>query len=59
MTRRPPALLAVAGLVAALAAGCGREAKAPAAPEKKLNVFIWSAYLPQDVIDDFAKRSGV
>ena len=58
MTRRPSALLAAALLAAALAPGCGREASAPATPEKKLNVFIWSAYLPQDVIDDFAKRTG-
>ena len=58
MIRRSTAVFVATLLGAALAAGCGREAKAPAPPERKLNVFIWSAYLPQDVIDDFAKRTG-
>lgn len=33
----------------------------PAAPagERKLNVYIWSEYLPQEVVDRFAKEKGI
>jgi spermidine/putrescine-binding protein len=27
--------------------------------EKKLNLYIWSEYLPQSVIDEFTKRTGI
>ena len=52
-------------LVAAVAsgAGCAKKrdpaAEAAAASEKRLNLYIWSAYMPQDVLDDFAKQTGV
>lgn len=59
MNRRPSAAVALLLLAGTLAACGGREAKAPPAPERKLNVFIWSAYLPQDVIDDFSRKTGV
>ncbi len=46
-------------------AACGKkEAAAPAAPAAaaaptKLNIYIWSAYLPKEVIDKFAARHGI
>ncbi|MBN8710124.1 MAG: spermidine/putrescine ABC transporter substrate-binding protein [Verrucomicrobia bacterium] len=32
---------------------------APQAEEKKLNIFCWSEYIPQDVIDAFSKETGI
>lgn len=37
-----------------LVGGCG----SPDAP-KQLNVYIWTNYLPQDVVADFEKRTGI
>lgn len=54
-------LLAAALSVAVLAA-CGRggeQTPYPGPGEKKLNVYIWSEYLPKDVIDEFTKRTGI
>src|SRR5262249_49381734 len=55
-----PVVLAAA-LLLAPAAGCERRSEAPyAGPgEKKLNVYIWSEYLPKDVIDEFTRRTGI
>lgn len=35
---------------------CGRSG---AGPERQVNVFIWTEYLPDDVVADFEKRSGI
>ena len=57
-------LLTLLGLVGS-AAGCGGGAEkdaaatSAAAHEKKLNLYIWSAYMPQDVLDDFTKQTGI
>lgn len=55
-----PALVAAAALGAALSCG-PREPEAPyAGPgEKKLNVYIWSEYLPKEVIEEFTRRTGI
>ena len=50
----------------ALLAGCGKREEAPAAAEPpapapaagELNLFAWSEYLPQGVIDDFTAETG-
>jgi spermidine/putrescine-binding protein len=34
-------------------------AAAPAEKPTKLNIYIWSAYLPQEVIDEFAQKTGI
>ena len=34
-------------------------AAAPAKKPTKLNIYIWSAYLPQEVIDEFAQKTGI
>src|SRR5262249_33051033 len=58
-------VLVAAAVVAALgAAGCGGRKESPAASgeaakEKKLNLYIWSAYMPQEVLDDFTKQTGI
>ena len=44
----------VLSALAALLVGCG---KAPEA--KKLSVFCWSEYIPQSVIDQFSKETGI
>jgi spermidine/putrescine-binding protein len=54
-------ILALALSLATLG-GCGRggdEAPYPGPGERKLNVYIWSEYLPKEVIDDFTKRTGI
>jgi spermidine/putrescine-binding protein len=60
--RRISTLLAAAALVAACGGGKpAPQAEAPAKPADpgKLNIYIWSAYLPQEVIDKFAAQTGV
>ena len=42
--------------------GCGPARDEPLYPgpgEKKLNVYIWSEYLPKEVIDEFTRRTGI
>lgn len=41
-------------LLAALALSCGGKA-----PEKTLNIYIWTNYLPQDFLADFESRTGI
>jgi len=41
-------------LAALLLASCG---KSPAA--RQVNVYIWTNYLPKEVIDDFQRRTGI
>jgi len=62
-------ILYLCTLLAAFAAmllSCGKEGgSAPAGEAAKaksggeLNIYIWSAYLPQEVIDEFTRRTGV
>ena len=60
-TPRVVALLFVVSAVAALGCGGRKEpgGDAAAAHEKKLNLYIWSSYMPQDVLDDFTKQTGI
>ena len=54
--------LALLLLAAGAAAGCGPARDEPLYPgpgEKKLNVYIWSEYLPKEVIDEFTRRTGI
>ena len=44
-------------LLAAAAAALAFTATSQAA--EKLNIYCWSEYIPQDVIDDFAKETGI
>lgn len=55
-------------LLPLMLAACGPKAPSstaggPAAPasneEKKLNLYCWSEYIPQSVIDDFSKETGI
>ncbi len=55
------ALLAVLA-AAALGTGACRRAEEPPYPgpgEKKLNLYIWSEYLPSEVIEEFTRRTGI
>jgi len=50
------AIITVIGLVAAVAAwSCSSKQEAP----KELNLFAWSEYVPQSVIDGFSKETGI
>lgn len=48
-----------AGMALSLAVACGQKTDAPAKEPGKLNIFIWSAYLPQEVLDEFKARTGI
>jgi spermidine/putrescine-binding protein len=37
----------------------GEEPPYPGPGEKKLNIYIWSEYLPKEVIDEFTRRTGI
>ena len=56
---KPWILSAPLGLL--LLAGCGAGEKAAEAPKepRQLNIYIWTNYLPQDVLADFEKRTGI
>jgi spermidine/putrescine-binding protein len=44
------------------AASCGedrKEAGAAASGARTVNIYIWTNYLPQDVLEDFEKRTGI
>jgi spermidine/putrescine-binding protein len=63
--RRWPLALGLAAASAALAA-CGQTrvepaaAKKPPAPEeRRVNIYIWTNYLPRDVVKDFEKQTGI
>ena len=49
-------LSAAALAVLVFSAGCGRPAEPPA---RKLNIYIWTNYLPPDVLADFEKQTGI
>lgn len=52
------ALVAFAVLALASCQG-GEDAGAPAAEARQVNVYIWTNYLPQEVVDEFQKRTGI
>ncbi|HUB24509.1 MAG TPA: spermidine/putrescine ABC transporter substrate-binding protein [Tepidisphaeraceae bacterium] len=45
-------------LTAIFTAGCTKAPSTAAAP-KQLNIYIWSEYLPQQVLDQFTQRTGI
>jgi spermidine/putrescine transport system substrate-binding protein len=46
-------------LLPLLALGCNRGTSANGAEEKVLNLYTWSEYFPQPVLDEFTKRTGI
>ncbi len=58
MTSRRVTLLSLAALAASACGGASRE-PAAAAHAGRLNLYIWSAYLPREVIDQFEQRTGI
>ncbi len=56
-------ILALIALAAATALACGgggeKQAEQEKTPARKLNVYIWTNYLPDDVLADFEKRTGI
>ncbi len=51
------AVLAVLVVLALL--GCGRQEAEQPAEARQVNVYIWTNYLPQEVVDEFQKRTGI
>ncbi|HWZ84868.1 MAG TPA: spermidine/putrescine ABC transporter substrate-binding protein [Thermoanaerobaculia bacterium] len=52
-------ILAAAVLAGAACGPRGDETPYPGPGEKKLNLYIWSEYLPKEVIDEFTRRTGI
>lgn len=52
-------VLAAFALVTASCGGGGDETGAADSGPRKLNIYIWTNYLPQDVLDDFERRTGI
>lgn len=46
-------------LLAAAALACGKGPDQAPSSEKVLNVYIWTNYLPKEVVEDFQKRTGI
>jgi spermidine/putrescine-binding protein len=52
-------VLATFALFAASCGGGGEKAGAAASGTRTVNIYIWTNYLPQDVLEDFEKRTGI
>lgn len=50
---------AIIGLVCLVAAALAWSCSSSKAPPKELNLFAWSEYVPQSVIDGFTKETGI
>lgn len=62
MRRIALALLTLTALAAGACGGGGKEGTEAAGEQpaaRKLNVYIWTNYLPDDVLADFEKRTGI
>jgi spermidine/putrescine-binding protein len=46
-------------LLGACLAACGRKEEAPAQAQQVVNIYIWTNYLPPDVVADFEKQTGI
>ena len=57
--RRRVLAAALAFLAGAACAPRGDEPPYPGPGEKKLNLYIWSEYLPRDVMEEFTRRTGI
>ncbi len=55
--RRSLSLLAIVAAAAAVVVGC--RAREAAAPGGELHIYIWSAYLPDAVVEEFRRRTGI
>jgi spermidine/putrescine-binding protein len=53
-----PAIIALAALAAVMALACGG-AKEGAREARRLNVYIWTNYLPAEVVSGFERRTGI
>ncbi len=52
-------IIAMLTALGALASGLFPGALCAAEPNKELNLFAWSEYIPQSVIDNFSKETGI
>ncbi|MBU8879279.1 spermidine/putrescine ABC transporter substrate-binding protein [Bacillus sp. FJAT-29790] len=52
-------LFAVLLLTSVIISGCGGKSTAGDSNEKVLNIFNWAEYLPEKVIEDFEKETGI
>jgi spermidine/putrescine-binding protein len=55
-------LLVLAGALMVTACGGGKETETPAPaakPAQQVNIYIWTNYLPADVVADFEKKTGI
>lgn len=53
------AVMTAAAVTAITTAGCGGSAKEASADNKELNLFIWTEYVPDSVIEAFTEETGI
>ena len=60
MKRKVLAIAMIISLTLSSIVGCGSAAKADAAGDKgELNLFVWTEYLPDSVVEKFEKETGI
>lgn len=59
MKRKILAALISLSLVAAAVTGCGEKTSGGSGDKGELNLFVWTEYLPDSVVDKFAKETGI
>ena len=57
MKKRMLALIVIAAMLVTMLAGCG--SKSSAGKNGELNIFIWTEYVPDSVIEKFEKETGI
>lgn len=57
MKKRMLALIVIATMLVTMIAGCG--SKSSAGKNGELNIFIWTEYVPDSVIQKFEKETGI
>lgn len=59
MKRKILAALVTLSLVAAAITGCGGKSSGGSGDNGELNLFVWTEYLPDSVVDKFEKETGI
>ena len=57
MKKRMLALIVIAAMLVTMLVGCG--SKSSAGKNGELNIFIWTEYVPDSVIEKFEKETGI
>ena len=60
MRKRIIGMLTALSLAAVSLTGCGKQAQSSSAADQgELNIFVWTEYLPDSVVEKFEKETGI